>query len=130
MDVIRLADYTTCPGVDYVHTGNYSGQWFATRIEHCLRGQPILLDIDGTAGVHPNFLEGIIDTLLEKRIDVDSIEIKSDEEPEWKEFWHEYLAYVRTKMEGVDFDNDIERHQFWNKYFFYKVGHHRKNLKQ
>lgn len=125
MQTIRLIDFTDCPGVDFIHTGPLSGQWFANLIASNLMGQRVLLDIDYTNGVHPNFLEGIIDTLLEFRIDIDSIDIKSDEEPENREFWFSYVRYMKKRMEGVNFDNDIERHQFWDKYFFYKVGHNR-----
>lgn len=121
MQIIKILDYTDCTGVDYAYTGDFSGEWFADQIKEHITGQLILLDIDGTSGIHPNFLEGVIDTLLEKKLDVKNIEIKSDEEPEWKVHWHKYVAYMLKKLADV-----VDLEEFWRKYFFYKTGRTRK----
>jgi hypothetical protein len=90
--VLRIKDFSSCPGPRYIVEGEYSGEQYRKeilepRLRECIQNKaPLTVDLDGTAGYGTSFLEEAFGGLIRKcEIELSEIKnvliLKSDEEP-------------------------------------------------
>jgi hypothetical protein len=104
MLIIKIAtDFSTAPGPRHIHEGDYSGEQFRESVliprlrEAIANGEAITIDLDGTSGIAPSFLEESFGGLIRERgftlAQIDSCLIfKSEEMPIWKDDIRRFLT--------------------------------------
>lgn len=97
--VIKLAsDFTRFPYGRYRSQGRFSGEAFRDDILLPLlrAGQPVEIDLDGTSGLSPSFLEESFGGLVRAGLTVDRVlnlvKIKSDDDPSYIDEVRSYVT--------------------------------------
>lgn len=103
-------EFSRTPGPRYVEEGDCSGEVFRTKIlwpkvqETILKGLPLEIDLDGTAGYGTSFLEEAFGGLIRHHdmtlTQVNKITIISKEEPYLLEDIEEYLRDAQAKKKA------------------------------
>jgi hypothetical protein len=101
--IIIAQDYSKTPGPRYIVEGENSGELFRKKVllpkfsEALKEKQILFVDLDGTAGYGPSFLEEAFGGLIREDgfsndVVLKNITIKSDEEPDILDSLKEYIS--------------------------------------
>jgi hypothetical protein len=92
-------DFSRTPGPRYAHQGPYSGEKFReTKLQPAFRSGAIVhVDLDGTAGIGPSFLDEAFGGLVRKagmsaKEVMSRLELKSEDDPSYIEEIMDSLA--------------------------------------
>lgn len=107
MEIKISRDFSRIPGARYPKEGNFSGYEFRTKIllpkikEAISKGEKLVVDLDGTAGLGTSFLEESFGGLIrEDRMDysqvINTLVLLSREEPDYIE---EIMSYLKDAHE-------------------------------
>jgi hypothetical protein len=102
INISILKDFSKTPGVRYPSEGNFSGQEFRDdilipKVEQAIKeNKHLVIDLDGTDGLGPSFLEEAFGGLVRKGYSADTLlsimEFKSDEIPYYIDDIKRYIS--------------------------------------